>query len=305
MNLIHTIGFVIRTYKTGILIGSGIACGTFCVVSTGMQTVKACDIIENANHDMDVIENSDITDEEKEKELKTIRKNTNISLVKTYIAPAALGVASIVCLLAAYKILSAQKAAAMAALSATSAAFEEYRSRVIDKFGSEVDYELYTGNITKTEVNPETGKEEVVEHKLEPISESTFDLIFAFYTSKEWEKSPRRNAIFLKGQENLLDERLQNKGYIYMWEIAEALGIDTKVNGCMTNKFMEDWGFVAECNLPEEYIGKRPTHLKFAPDTKQLTLTDTMYGDDAYILHFACYPINSILEMKSARVMEH
>ena len=54
--LLKAIGHGIVTHKTDIFMGFGLASGIGCVVTTVIQTIKACDIIETANSEMDLID---------------------------------------------------------------------------------------------------------------------------------------------------------------------------------------------------------------------------------------------------------
>ena len=297
-------GHFCSTHKSGIFLGLGMALGAGCVVTTAIQTVKASDIIVDANEKLDEI-NTDL--EEGKKEEKKIRRETNLKVVKTYILPAGLGVGSVACILASYKILSSEKAAAVAALSATTAAFEKYRSRVVERFGADVDYELYNGIDNVTITNVDTGESHVVTTK-DPIDNNCYSRLFSYETSKEWKANPKRNLAMLDGLQRYWNEQLKCRGYVTYNEVIESLGLSCKVGDGMTDAFIPNGiGWVSSENVPDELIDQIDTFISFAPSkSERLDAQDPWYAgavyEDAYFLRFNCYPIDGLLARKSQAV---
>lgn len=296
---------IIASHKPEIFIGLGIVLGAGCVATTVVQTIKACDIIENANAAMDAAE-ADVnsTDDEKALSCRSIRKKTNLKLAKNYLAPVALGAGSIACTLAAYKILSNEKAAAVAALSATTAAFEKYRSRVIEKYGAEVDYELYNG-IERSTVVDENGNEVSVT-KIDPIDGNCYTKIFSYETSSEWKRTRRLNIAILEYYERYWNDQLRKKGYVTYNEVIESLGFSRKVGSDMTEKFIPNGiGWVSDDIIPGNLSGQYDTFISFVPnETGDAEELDRLYnyGDLGYVLRFNCYPIDNLLANKAEAV---
>lgn len=296
-------GQFLYRHRTTIFIAAGIGLGAGCIATTAIQTVKACDIIANANSqldDLDIVEE----DDEMRKIKKEVRRNTTINLVKTYIVPAGLGIGSVACTLAAFKILSNEKAAALAALSATTAAFEKYRSRVIEKYGVEADYELYNGKKDVTITESDGHKTiTVVSH---PIDDNCYTKIFSFETSNEWKSTRRLNESFLNYYERYWNEQLRIKGYVTYNEVIESLGFSRKVGDDMTNQFIPNGiGWVSSENVPDELDGQFDTFISFVPADDVEYFDDSLnavYEDMGYILRFNCYPIDGLLSRKAADV---
>lgn len=297
--LITKIGHGLSTHKPHIFMGIGISLGGGCIATTILQTVKACDIIEGANYKMDEIEASIDIEENKEAQLKEIRKETNLSLVKTYAVPAALGVASVACILGAFHILSKEKAAALAALSATTAAFEKYRSRVIDRYGAEVDYELYNG-IKKEKIVTEDGKEVEVTAS-NPINSDCYTKIYSYETSCNWVSNRKLNIEQLNFYQRWANDQLRKKGYITYNEVIEALGFSRKVGDNMTEMFVPNGiGWVSSENIPDNLKDQYDDFVSFVPE--DWNDDDHIVYEDAYILRFNCYPIDNLLQMKTQAV---
>ena len=303
MNFLAKVGHFVVKHKSTIFVVAGAGLGVGCVVATAVQTVKACDIIADANSqldDLDIVEE----DEEIKQIKKEVRKNTAIKVIKTYAVPVGLGIGSFACTLAAFKILSDEKAAALAALSATTAAFEKYRSRVIEKYGAEVDYELYNGKkeVTVTDVDGGTKVTTVVSS---PIDDNCYTKIFSFETSREWKHTRKLNEAFLNFYERYWNEQLRTKGYVTYNEVIESLGFSRKVGDYMTDAFIPNGiGWVSGENVPDELAGQFDTFISFVPadDVEFCDELDAVYEDTGYVLRFNCYPIDGLLARKAADV---
>lgn len=302
MKFIDKLVHGIVTHKTEIFMVGSVALGVGCVVTAAVQTVKACDIITDANDKLDSIEKNVTDEEEREKMCKDVRKHTNIALVKTYIVPATLGAGAIVCEFAAYKIMKGREAALVAALSASTAALEKYRARVRERFGDDVDYEIYNG------VKYETSKDEdgntVITTTYDPIDSNCYTKIFSYETSGEWTSNRRHNIEKLKFYERYWNEQLRIKGYVTYNEVIESLGISRRVGDGMTEKFIPNGiGWVSTENIPDELAGQFDTYIGFAPTYVDYSdePADLVY-EDAYVLRFNCYPIDGLLSKKSEAV---
>ena len=291
-----TANFIV-THKSAIFLVVGLGMGAGCVATACIQTVKACDIITDANEQLDDL---DIAEEDDEmiKIKKDVRRKTNIKLVKNYILPVSLGVGSVTCILASYKILASEKAAALAALSSVTAAFEKYRSRVINKYGVEADYELYNGTPIVEKDDIDGYKITTVTHH--PIDDNCYTKIFSFETSGEWKWKKSLNVAFLKYYERYWNEQLRTKGYVTYNEVIESLGFSRKVGDGMTEKFIPNGiGWVSAENIPEDMEGCYDAFISFLPDNNFEDDLDAVYEDFGYVLRFNCYPIDNLLMQKS------
>ena len=311
MSILGKIGYAIFVNRTGIFIGSGLLFGVACVTTACVQTVKACDIIEDANERMDELESiidnnpeaSNELIEQTNADIKKIRKETNLKLVKNYIIPTSFGVASVVCILAAYKILSSQKAAALAALSSVSAAFDKYRSRVVDKYGEEEDYNLYMGRteteVTKEITDPKTGKKKTVKETVvttDPIDNGCYSYIFSSVTAPgEWCFNQKLCVARLQHCEDDANRRLMTKGWITLNNIRESLGLDCSVGYYGTEKPMpNNIGWVSREILDavsDKFPGPYDDTVRFAPVISSNYFDDGItHYDGSYRLDFNCYP---------------
>ena len=309
MSVITKFARVVYANRSAIFMGLGLAFGAGCVATTAVQTIKACDIIEDANRQMDEVEDLIVLEEDKDKQLKTIRKDTNITLAKNYILPVTLGIGSVVCLLASYKILSSQKAAALAALSSVTAAFDKYRSRVIDKYGVEEDYNLYTGRteieVTRETTDPKTGKKKTVKDTIvttDPIDGSCYSRVFSSTTAPgEWCFNQKLCVARLQNCEDNANRILLKRGRYTLNELYMDLGLDCRVGYYATERPIPNGiGWLSREILDavsDRFPGPYDDKVKFAPIITSDFFDDGItHYDGAYKLDFNCYPIDAMVE---------
>lgn len=230
----------IRKHSPEILVATGIGTGIVAAVIACRQTIKANDIIAEARKNLQNIEdvkelaaNNEVeyTEENEQEDRKTIGMQVAIGMVKAYALPVGLGVLSITCILAGHHILKKRNVALAAAYSALSTDFMNYRKRVVDKYGKDVDFMLKNGLekqiVANQVIDPETGevketKEEVLTYDGDKLSQ--YARIFDEVGSTQWTPSADHNRAFLLMEQNYFNERIRTRGYIFLNEVYERLG---------------------------------------------------------------------------------
>lgn len=230
----------IKKHSPEILVATGIGTGIIAAVIACKQTIKANDIVAVARENLQHIENAkelaannevEYTEEDEQADRETIGKQITIGMVKTYALPVGLGILSITCILAGHHILKKRNVALAAAYSALSTDFMNYRKRVVDKYGKDVDFMLKNGLekqiVANQVVDPETGevketKEEVLTYDGDKLSQ--YARIFDEVGSTQWTPSADHNRAFLLMEQNYFNERIRTRGYIFLNEVYERLG---------------------------------------------------------------------------------
>lgn len=230
----------IKKHSPEILVATGIGTGIVAAIIACKQTIKANDIIAVAREDLQHIENAkelaannevEYTEEDEQQDREIIGKRITIGMVKAYALPVGLGVLSITCILAGHHILKKRNVALAAAYSALSTDFMNYRKRVVDKYGKDVDFMLKNGLekqiVANQVVDPETGevketKEEVLTYDGDKLSQ--YARIFDEVGSTQWTPSADHNRAFLLMEQNYFNERIRTRGYIFLNEVYERLG---------------------------------------------------------------------------------
>ena len=232
-------GLKLKKYSPEILA----AVGTVGVVASAVMackaTTKISTILDDTNDQLNTI-HAAVTDpelanqysaEDAKKDTAIVYVQTGMKFVKLYGPAVAVGVASLGCLLGSNHILRKRNIALAAAYTAVDKSFKAYRGRVVERFGEEMDRELRY-NIKAKEVQEivtdENGNETTVTSTIE-VPEFGYDNSEYARCFDEtcigWTRDPEYNMMFVKQIQNWANDRLQSKGYLYLNEVYEMLGI--------------------------------------------------------------------------------
>lgn len=230
----------IKKHSPEILVAAGIGTGIVAAIVACKQTIKANDIVAEARKSLQNIEDVkelaannkvEYTEENEQEDRKTIGMQVAVGMVKTYALPVGLGILSVTCILAGHHILKKRNVALAAAYSALSTDFMNYRKRVVNKYGKDVDFMLKNGLekqiVANQVIDPETGevketKEEVLTYEGDKLSQ--YARVFDEVGSTQWTPSADHNRAFLLMEQNYFNERIRTRGYIFLNEVYERLG---------------------------------------------------------------------------------
>ena len=238
-------GFQIKKHSPEILIVAGIAGVVTSAVMACKATTKINDILDQTKEEVgkvnDALDNEKISEdvyskEDAKKDLAIIYIQTGVKLVKLYGPSLILGALSITSILASNNILRKRNVALAAAYATIDNSFKEYRSRVIERFGKDLDrelkYNIKAKEISETTVD-ENGKETTVT-KTVPVVESEEPSDYARFFCEGcagWTKDPEMNLVFLKQQQNWANELLKTRGHLFLNEVYDMLGIERSKAG--------------------------------------------------------------------------
>ena len=234
--MVHKVGFKLKKHSPEILVVTGV---TGVVVSSVMAckvTTKAGDILAAHNREMDKIHRAsalkkpEYTAEDVKKDTFITYAQTAVKFIKLYGPSVALGVTSITCILGGHNMLRKRNVALAAAYTAVDKGFKEYRGRVVERFGEELDKELRYGIKAKEFVETTTdskGKEKTVTKTVnvaDPNEYSDYARVFD-NGSYGWSKDAESNLFFLKQQQTWANDVLQSKGHLFLNEVYDMLNI--------------------------------------------------------------------------------
>lgn len=154
------------------------------------------------------------------KELTSVQFKCALKILRLYGPSILVTSASIAALTGSHVQLTRRNSALTATLALVSKAYEDYRARVREEVGEEVERELF--NNVKTVEREVDGKKETVK-AIDILGSSPYSRIFDD-KSPYWQKSSEINRVFLHCQENYFNERLQLHGYVFLNEVYDALG---------------------------------------------------------------------------------
>lgn len=239
----NKVGFKIKKHSPEILIVTGIVGVVTSAVMACKATTKVNDVIEkgklaiNDVHDKaadveaGIISAEEYTPELQRKELTVAYAKTGFELVKLYAPAVTIGVLSLTAIVSSNNILRKRNVALAAAYASTDKLFKDYRGRVIDRFGKEIDrelrYNLKTKEIEEKTVS-EDGSESTQKKTIQVIEGPLYDefsRVFDEY-NPNWVKDANKNKFFILQVERFANQKLREKGYVFLNDIYEALGFD-------------------------------------------------------------------------------
>lgn len=230
----------LKKHSPEILVVAGIAGTVVSAVLACKATTKAAEILDETKGTLDTINEGmetgaingqEYTTEDGKKDTVVVYAQTGMKLAKLYAPAIILGTLSITSILAFNNILRKRNVALGAAYAAIDKSFKEYRGRVIERFGEQVDTELKYGikakKFEEIEVDPETGKEKKVK-KTVMVADPNLQSDYAVYfdsKSRNYETNPDYNRMFLKAQQAFANDKLQTRGHLFLNEVLDDLDL--------------------------------------------------------------------------------
>ena len=228
----HRVKFTTKKHSPEILIVTGVVGVVTSAVMACVATRKLDTVLDDTKANLDMIHEGIETGEIEngKKALTMAYAHTGLELTKVYGPSVALGAASIGCILASNNIIRKRNIALAAAYTTIDNSFKGYRSRVIDRFGEELDRELKLNLKTKEIeeiVVDDKGKEKKVKSKVEVTEYDGYSEFARFFDDgcNGWEKDSEWNHKFLNLQQELATKKLREQGYLFLNDVYEMLGI--------------------------------------------------------------------------------
>lgn len=227
--IINKVKFNVVKHSPEILMGLGIAGVITSTVLACRSTLKVQEILdykeENMNNIKEVLAEGreDYTEEDARKDKTIIMTTTAIRIMKLYIPSVIIGAGSIACLLESHNVMRNRNAGLAAALAATTESFKQYRERVTEKYGDEVDKEMRYGiKKEKKEKDGKKTKEEIVVG----CDEKELSGYARYFNENNinWSDDPQFNLMFLRQNQNWANDKLISQGYLYLNDVYESLG---------------------------------------------------------------------------------
>lgn len=242
----HKAAFKFKKHSPEILVVSGVVGLVGSAVMACKATTKVNDIMENANTQLDAIheagkklengetlklkDGGEYTVEQNKKDLTIVYAQTAVEFAKLYGPSVILGTLSITAILAGHNITRKRNVALAAAYTAVDKSFKEYRGRVVERFGEALDKELRY-NVKAEEVSEVTVNEdgsESVTKKTVNVADPNLNSDYARFFDDGctgWTKDPEFNLMFLKDQQRYANDLLKTRGYLFLNEVYNLLGI--------------------------------------------------------------------------------
>lgn len=231
-----------KASPTIMIVGAAIG-GVTATVLACKATIKAQDILTEHNAQVEsihttkqqiesgeiqLIEGETYTENDYKSDITTTYVKTGLKLAKVYAPAVTLGAVSLGCMFGSHHIMSKRNASLTAAYIALDKAFEEYKSRVSDRFGSRVQEEL-EHNIKAVELESKSTNEQGVEETIKEYKDiamqhtSPYTCIFD-ETVDTWQPDNMLNRNYLFLMERAANKRLRTQGHLFLNDVLASLG---------------------------------------------------------------------------------
>lgn len=259
----HNIGFGLKKHSPEILVVGGVVLGVVSAVMACKATTKVNFILEETKDKVDIVhagvengevkgrmENGEIgmipySEEDGKKDLAIVYGRTALKFAKLYGPSVALGALSIASILAGHNILHKRNVALAAAYTIVDSGFKEYRGRVVERFGKELDQELKNNikaqKIEEVVVN-EDGTETTVERTVN-VANPNFGSDYARFFDDGctgWTDDAEYNLMYLRRQQDYANDLLKQKGHLFLNEVYDMFNIPRTKAGQVVGWIYDD-----------------------------------------------------------------
>lgn len=250
-------GLKLKKHSPEILVVGGVVGLVASGVMACKATTKLSAILDDSKEQIELFDkvaanpemvNEEYTVEDAEKDKKIVKVQTAVKVAKLYAPSVAVGVVSIGAIFASNNIMRKRNVALGAAYATVDRAFKDYRNRVVDRFGEELDkelrYNLKTKEVKET-VEDENGKKKTVKRNIKYMDSAMPSEFAVIYDDgcAGWTKDPEDNKFFLIQQQRYANERLKRRGYLSLNEVYELLGFPSTKAGQVV-------GWLYDCKDP-------------------------------------------------------
>lgn len=291
-------GMKMKHHSPTILMVAGVVGVVGSTVMACKATRKLDDILDNAKKDIETIKKAgehpetlpeEYTEEECQQDLTITYARTGMAIAKLYGPSIALGALSLGSIIFSHRILNKRNVALASAYAAVHKGFKDYRGRVVDRFGQQLDKELlYNIKPKETEevVVNEDGSEEIVKktaNVIDPNTISEFAKIWAD-GDKGWTKDPHANLAYVRQQMNYANEILKRRGYLFLNEVYDMFGFDHSEAGQVIG-----WVYNEKLPVGDNFVDfgiydpKDQARINFVNGNETNVLLD--FNVDGYIAH--------------------
>ena len=235
---------MVQKHSPEILMGVGVVGVVTSAVMACKATTKLSDILDESKEQIDKIKEVEqnpryeekYSHEDAKKDLTIVYVQSGVKVLKLYLPSIALGVVSLGCLIESNQILRKRNAALSAAYVTVDKSFKEYRKRVADRFGEEIEKEIrynIKAEEVETTVVAEDGSETTIKETVKTMDPNLYSDYARFFdeSSPNWQPDPEYNLMFLKSQQQYANDLLRARGRLFLNEVYEMLGIDKSKAG--------------------------------------------------------------------------
>jgi hypothetical protein len=245
----------LKKHAPEIMVVAGVVGMVASAIMACKATTKVSGILEETKEQIDgvhqVLADENVpaerySEEDSKKDLAIIYAHAGIKFVKLYGPSVVLGALSIASILTSNHIHRKRNVALAAAYTVVDKGFKDYRSRVVERFGKELDrelrYNIKADKIEEVVVN-EKGEEKTVEKTVE-VADPT--LLYSDYArcydcgNKGWTDSSEANLTYLRQVQRYMNDKLRLRGHVFLNEVYDELGIPRSEAGQVVGWYYDE-----------------------------------------------------------------
>lgn len=227
----------VKAHSPEILLVAGIASIVGGTIFACKATLKAEDIVMEAEEKLGMIQDAketaspeDYTKDDILKDTAVVYSQTAGKFLKLYGGPVLAIAGGIGCVVASHNIQSSRINALSAAYFGLDQAFRSYRTRVRERVGDTDEVKLLEGCTTEevTEIKQlKNGKEKEIVKKVDIYNPENISVYARFFDEgcRQWTKNPEYNLQYLRQAEAIMNQKLQTRGHVFLNEVYDLLGI--------------------------------------------------------------------------------
>lgn len=245
---LHRTGLKMKKHSPEIMMVAGAVGIGVAFVMACKASMKVNDILEDAKSEIEDIHTEaeegtceiQPTEEETSKALTHVYVHTGLELVKLYAPAVVIGGLSLASLLTSNRIYRNRYISAAAYAKTMETTLKEYRGRVVERFGKDLDNELRY-NIKAKEVEEttvdENGNEVVTKKTVNAIDPTTLNEFAVFYEeyvrdkkggfvrNPDWCEDNEYNIAFLRQRERYANDILHSRGHVFLNEVRALINL--------------------------------------------------------------------------------
>lgn len=211
-------------YSPEMLVGAGIAGMIAGAVMACKATIKAKDILDESRETIRKIHEvandkqyeGSYTEEDKKRDLTTVRIQTGIKLAKTYAPAVLVGAAGIAGILSGHHLLHMR-------LASLAAAYTALDKRMAKKLSEEAENQLEHSVKAEEKVGEEKKKKTPASGN--PVDGDPYTAFFGPMCFSFEKGNPSANLKFLQDQQSFLNRKLQSQGFLFLNDVLRTLDL--------------------------------------------------------------------------------
>ena len=208
----HRLGLRLRRRVPSILVAVGIGGMVVSAIMACVATTRIGEVTE----EIAAVHTGAATEQNAKERPTAVYRRATICFAKLYGPSISLGVLSALCILASHHLLTRRGVALAAAYATVDKSFRDYRRRVVERYGEDVDRSLRYGLPSEDTEGP--------------IACDGFMCRFDA-SSVYWEDDDAENLRFIRERQRVANNMLRSKGYLFLNDVYQMLGVKKTAAG--------------------------------------------------------------------------